>query len=80
MKLKFDSKDWDKLHIYLKEWDEYRRKTSKGMPNFTTDAIFMVPLVIALIKAQERLEYLTWVLMILTLILAFIEIKTILNF
>lgn len=80
MKIKFDPKEWDEIVSYMKEWDENRRKRSTGRPSFTTDAIFMVPLVIALIKAQERLEYLTWLLIFLTLILAFIEIKTILIF
>lgn len=80
MKTKFDPNDWEEIVSYLKEWDEWRRKRSVGRPDYTTDSIFIVPHVIALIKAQERLEYLTWVLIILTLILAFIEIKTILNF
>lgn len=74
MKLKFDPKDWEDLTRYLKEWDEWRRRERIGRPGYTTDAIYLVPHIIVLLNAQEKLERLTWVLIFLTIILAFLAI------
>jgi len=68
-KLKFDPKDWEEIHNYLKEWDGWRRKKKVGRPDFTTDAIYIVPLTIALIKSQETTEKLTKILTLLTVIM-----------
>lgn len=70
MKLKFNSKEWEKIHEYLKEWDNWTRKKFVGRPNYTSDTIFLVPLIISLIKSSDNLKRLTWFLLILTLILA----------
>lgn len=72
--LKFDPKDWEEIHRYLKEWDGWRRKKRVGRPDFTTDAIYLVPFTIALIKSQNKIEKLTWALIILTIVLVFIGI------
>lgn len=67
LKLKFNPQDWNILNEYLKEWDEWRKS---GRPNNTTDAIFSIPLIISLMKSSDNLKRLTWILVILTLILA----------
>ena len=60
----------------MKEWDEWRRKKSIGRPDYTSDAIFLVPHIIALIKAQETMERLTWLLIVLTIVLALLAIRS----
>jgi len=69
MKLKFSPRDWDEVTRYLQEWDEWRREGRMDMPDYTTDAMYLVPYTIALIKAQERMEHLTWALISLTIVL-----------
>jgi len=77
MKLKFNPKDWEELHNYLKEWDKWRKKKPVGLPDYTTDAIFTVPLTIYLMKSQKQMTILTWILIILTAVLIVLMIKTI---
>lgn len=72
--LEFDPKDWEEIHRHLKEWDEWQRKKGVGRPDFTTDAIYLVLFTIALIKSQNKIEKLTWALIVLTIILVFIGI------
>ncbi len=71
MNLKFNPKDWEEINKYLKEWDEWRKKKKVGNPDHTSDAIYLVPFTIALIKSSDNLKILTWILIILTIILIF---------
>lgn len=70
MKLKFNPKDWENIHNYLEEWDGWRRKKSVGRPDYTSDSIFLVPLIISLMKSSDNLRWLTLILLVLTLILS----------
>ncbi|HEC96077.1 MAG TPA: hypothetical protein ENI59_00170 [Euryarchaeota archaeon] len=74
MRLEIDPKDWEEINNYLKEWDEWRKKRHVGRPDFTSDAIYLVPFTIALIKSQERIEKLTWALVVLTVVLFFLGV------
>ena len=67
LKLKFNPKDWDEINNYLKEWDKWNKS---GRPDNTSDAIYLVPFTIALIKSSKTINRLTWILIGLTLILA----------
>jgi len=69
MKLEFNPEDWEMIFNYLRNWNEWVRSKNIGRPDFTTSAIYLVPFTIALIKSQENIEKLTWVLIILTAIL-----------
>jgi len=69
--LKFKPKPWKELRKYLLQWDEWRRKEMADTPDYTSDSIFLVPLTIALLKAEKRMEILTWVLIVLTIILTY---------
>lgn len=69
LKLKFNIEDWNVLDKYLREWDEWR-KGKRGRPDYTSDAIFSIPLIISLLKSSEKLKWITWILIVLTLILA----------
>lgn len=69
--LKFKPEDWKELKEYLLQWDQWRRKEMGDRPDHTSDAIFLVPFTIALLKAEKRMEILTWVLIVLTGILMY---------
>jgi hypothetical protein len=57
--------DIDDLNAWLSEW----ARTTPGRPDFTSDAIYLMPLSIAFLKSSRRLEILTTVLAILTVAL-----------
>jgi len=48
---KFDSRDVEEIHKYLQEWDKHG---IGDLPNGTTDSIFLVPLLLALLKNSEE--------------------------
>ena len=79
-KLKFNPNDWEEINNYLKNWDEWRRKKKVGRPDYTTNAIYLIPFTIALIKSQKKVERLTWVLIMLTIALVFIGIIEIIKY
>lgn len=66
MKLKFNPKDWDEINNYLKEWDKWNKS---GKPDYTSDAIYLVPFTIALVKSSKTIKRLTLILIILSLAL-----------
>lgn len=68
--LAFDEAHWEQINDYLSEWDRWRKEESKGRPDFTDSAIFLVPVTIALLRSEKRLERLTWALVVLTIVLA----------
>lgn len=75
IKLKFNPEDWEEINKFLKKWDEWRReKGPMDRPNFTSDAIYLLPLTIALMRTQKQNEKLTKVLTGLTFILIIIGI------
>ena len=67
---KFNDKDLDGIHKYLVDWNKWRKEKKVGLPDYTNDTIMLLPLIITLLKSEERLEKLTWVLIFLTIILA----------
>jgi hypothetical protein len=70
--LKFKPEDWKELRKYLLQWNEWQTREKCGdRPDFTSDSIYLVPLTIALLKAEKRMEILTWVLIVLTVILTY---------
>ncbi len=70
--LKFKPEPWNELKGYLLQWDEWQRREKKvDRPDGTSDSIYLVPLTIALLKAEKRMEILTWVLIALTVILTY---------
>jgi hypothetical protein len=70
LKLKFKGEDFKELKKYCKEWDDWRKENPSGMPDHTDYNWFAIPLIISLIKSSEKLKWITWVLIGLTLILA----------
>lgn len=80
LELNFDQKEWVEINEYLKEWDKWRRQGNGDRPDWTSDAIYLVPLTIALMKSQNKIEKLTWVLIILTIVLVFIGILQVVNY
>jgi len=74
MDLKFNPRDWEEIHNYLKDWDNWRRNKKVGRPDYTSDSIFSIPLTIALMKSQEKIERLTKILIFLTIVLALIGV------
>lgn len=68
--LEFNEKDLEQLHNWIKKWDEWRREKKVGLPDYTRDTIYLLPLTIALLKSEHRLSKSTDVLIILTIILA----------
>jgi len=73
-KIEFNSRDWEEIHEYLKKWDEWRKERKIGRPDFTSDMIYLVPLALALMKSQEKMEELTRILLLLTFVLALLGI------
>ncbi len=47
---KFDKRDTDKIHEYLHGWEEHG---IGDLPDFSTDALRLVPLTLALLKNAE---------------------------
>jgi len=78
--LNFDPKEWEEINEYLKEWDKWRKQRNGDRPDWTSDAIYLVPFTIALMKSQNKIEKLTWVLIILTVVLVFIGILQVVNY
>lgn len=74
MELEFEEEDWVEITEYLSEWDDWRRDGNRGRPQFTDTAIYLVPLIIALSRSEERLEKLTEALLWLTGLLTFLTI------
>ena len=69
--LKFEPEDWKELREYLLRWNEWRDKEMGDRPDRTSQSIFLVPFTIAILKAEKRMEILTWVLIVLTVILTY---------
>jgi len=70
--LKFKPKPWNELKAYLLQWDKWQRREKRvDRPDGTSDSIYLVPLTIALLKAEKRMEILTWVLIALTVVLTY---------
>ena len=62
----------------LASFEKSRR--SKDLPDYSYQYSAYIPvLALALLKAQKRLEYLTWVLIGLTIVLAILTGKTLLG-
>ena len=51
--LKFDEKDAKAITEYLKEWE---KKGIGDLPDSHTDAIYLVPLIIALLKKTQEID------------------------
>lgn len=79
-RLKFNPKDWEEINYYLRDWDAWRRKKKVGRPDYTSDAIYLVPFTIALIKSQNKIETLTKILIILTIVLVFIGVIEVIKY
>jgi hypothetical protein len=62
----WDPRDFDDVDEWLVEWSKCRR----DRPDFTSDAIYLLPLSIAVLRSSRQLERLTFVLAALTAILA----------
>lgn len=67
LELEFREEEWAQINEYLSEWDDWRQG---GRPDFTDSAIYLVPMTIALLRSEQRLEKLTWALVGLTIVLA----------
>lgn len=66
----WDNRDFDDIRAWIAEWNKYRTEHHIGMPDFATDALYSLPLLIAVLKSSRRVETLTVVLVVLTAILA----------
>ncbi len=70
--LKFKPEDWRELRKYLLQWNEWQEKEKKAdRPDRTGEFIYLVPFTIATLRAEKRMEILTWVLIALTVILTY---------
>jgi hypothetical protein len=76
---KYDKNDWDQIH-------EYVQNITSDRPDFSSDAIFIIPISMALLKSAEETEklnkqllWLTIILALLTAILIIKDIRTFLN-
>lgn len=67
----FDQSDVDQVNEWLVKWDEYRQKKPFGHPDWTSDAIYLLPLTISLFKSEETLQKITRWLIVLTVVLVF---------
>jgi len=66
----------DALHSFA----EAKKRARRGLPDYSPHYSAYTPvLALALLKAQKRLEYLTWALIILTVVLAFLTGKAFLG-
>ncbi len=63
-------KDVEQLNNWLANWDEWRRERKIGRPDYTGDAIYVLPLLLGLLKSESTLTKLTYALIILTGVLA----------
>ena len=70
--LKFKPEDWRELREYILQWNEWQEKEKKAdRPDRAGEFIYLVPFTIAILKAEKRMEILTWVLITLTVILTY---------
>lgn len=68
--LSFDKKDMDRTNDWLVRWDEYRKEKPFGHPDWTSDAIYQLPLTIALLHSEKTLKRLTVALLFVSVVLA----------
>lgn len=66
----WDKRDFDDVTAWIVEWDRNRREHPRGMPDFSTDALYLLPLSIAVLRSSRRMETLTQALVVLTAVLA----------